>query len=243
MANIDVRGSVGETSPLARLLSSYVALNEHEIDLLEGALGESRIHSAGSEIRFGDGAAGRRPLLVAAGWAAEAALMGDGRRQIVGLAIPGDLLDPAEIQNLGLTVVAVTAVRTLDASRLSAVMAGGAAGDRDQLMQAWRLSRRARQARLVRHIVRLGRMSAYDRLADFFLELHERELRAGLADRRTVSMPLTQEALADHLGLSIVHVNRTLQQLRHDDLIEYQGGRVTLRDPDRLADIAGRPAG
>jgi CRP-like cAMP-binding protein len=109
-------------------------------------------------------------------------------------------------------------------------------------MQAWRLSRRGHQARLVRHIVRLGRMSAYDRLADFFLELHERELRAGLADRRTLSMPLTQEALADHLGLSIVHVNRTLQQLRHDGLIDYEGGRVTLRDPDRLADIAGRPA-
>ena len=53
----------------------------------------------------------------------------------------------------------------------------------------------------MRQIIRLGRLSAYERTADLFLELHRRLRRAGVADERAMPLPLTQEMLADHLGL------------------------------------------
>jgi DNA-binding transcriptional regulator LsrR (DeoR family) len=60
----------------------------------------------------------------------------------------------------------------------------------------------------------------------------------GLGDDRRFPMPLTQESLADALGLSTVHVNRTLQQLRRERLIEIAGGEVLLLDADLLASLA-----
>jgi CRP-like cAMP-binding protein len=131
----------------------------------------------------------------------------------------------------------LTAVRTRDLSRLVAALES-TDSEGSQVARAWRLCRHAAETRLVRHIVRLGRLPAYERVADLLVDLHERQRRAGLADARTMNLPLTQEALADHLGLSIVHVNRTLQQLRRDRMIDYHAGRVVMRDAERLASIA-----
>ena len=60
----------------------------------------------------------------------------------------------------------------------------------------------------------------------------------GLADETSVPIPLTQEIMADALGLSVVHLNRTLQQLRRNQLIEFKSGHVKLLQPEQLADIA-----
>jgi DNA-binding GntR family transcriptional regulator len=60
----------------------------------------------------------------------------------------------------------------------------------------------------------------------------------GLADGATIPMPLTQETIADALGLSVVHLNRTLQLLRRDHLIESRAGFVKLLQPEQLADVA-----
>jgi CRP-like cAMP-binding protein len=60
----------------------------------------------------------------------------------------------------------------------------------------------------------------------------------GLAGETSVAIPLTQEIMADALGLSVVHLNRTLQQLRRDQLIEFKGGLVRLLQPERLREIA-----
>jgi CRP-like cAMP-binding protein len=59
-----------------------------------------------------------------------------------------------------------------------------------------------------------------------------------LADETTVAIPLTQEIMADALGLSVVHLNRTLQQLRRNQLIEFKSGQVRLLQPDQLAQLA-----
>jgi CRP-like cAMP-binding protein len=91
----------------------------------------------------------------------------------------------------------------------------------------------------VDQVVRLGRRSALERLAHLIMEVHERLQRTGLADRATLPWPLTQEAMADVLGLSIVHVNRTLQQLRREGLITLRAGRAVIPDVERLAALAG----
>ena len=97
---------------------------------------------------------------------------------------------------------------------------------------------RAEEAGLCDQVVRLGRQTAYERLVHLILELYERLQKVGLVDGDSFSIPLTQELLADALGLSVVHINRTLQQVRRDKLLEMQSGRVTLLQPDRMRLLA-----
>lgn len=78
--------------------------------------------------------------------------------------------------------------------------------------------------------MRLGRQTAHERMANLFLELDYRLGERGLIKDHSFAFPLTQQMVADTLGLSEVHVNRTLQQLRRDGHIESSKGRVTLRD-------------
>ena len=77
------------------------------------------------------------------------------------------------------------------------------------------------------------------------LELHGRLGRVGLAEDDRFAMPLTQEALADVLGFSVVHVNRTVQQLRRDRLLDVRNGVVVLTQREQLQELANwtPPAG
>jgi CRP-like cAMP-binding protein len=70
------------------------------------------------------------------------------------------------------------------------------------------------------------------------LELRHRLSNAGLVSGWRFPMPLTQEQLADTLGLSIVHVNRTLQQLRREKLVDLKRGWIELLDPDLMRSVS-----
>jgi CRP-like cAMP-binding protein len=72
------------------------------------------------------------------------------------------------------------------------------------------------------------------------LDLYERQRRVGLAADNCMIVPLTQETLAEALGLSTVHMNRVLQQLRRDGLLALGDGRVRLPSPGALAQAAMR---
>ena len=80
-------------------------------------------------------------------------------------------------------------------------------------------------------------------MADFLLEMRDRLAAAGLGSSDRFPLPVTQEAMADLLGLTSVHINRTLQALRRDGLLELRSGVARLGDVDRLAELADyRPA-
>jgi hypothetical protein len=81
-------------------------------------------------------------------------------------------------------------------------------------------------------------MSGTERMAHLVLELHRRLSDAGLSNGQRFPMPLRQGALGDALGMSTVHANRTLQKLRTNGLIEYSGVEMTIREPERLNDMA-----
>ena len=84
----------------------------------------------------------------------------------------------------------------------------------------------------------LGRRSALSRLAHLFCELHVRLGLVGLADDTGYDLQLTQTDLAECLGLTAVHVNRTLKELRKQDLVEFRGGRVALTNLAGLRRVA-----
>jgi CRP-like cAMP-binding protein len=85
-------------------------------------------------------------------------------------------------------------------------------------------------------MVGIGRRSAFTRVAHLFCELIVRMQAVGLSSDYSVELPLTQTDIADALGLSTVHVNRTLQEIRSAGLIKLSRGRLVVLDWEGLCD-------
>ena len=218
--------------PIVRRLKSLAALSEAELEMVR-ALGERRERQAPGEQLVAEHAAATRPRFLVSGWACRQRLMPDGRRQIFSLILPGDDLGFESRPALA-SVVALTALETVDAAPVQdAVRKGAAPGLAAALAAAARLE----DALLLDHAVRLGRLTALERMAHFLLELQHRLETAGLGDRQRFPLPLTQEIMADALGLSIVHVNRTLQQLRRAGMIELRSGVAIILQPEQMTKL------
>jgi CRP-like cAMP-binding protein len=172
------------------------------------------------------------PRLLVSGWAGAARTLADGRRQILHIYLPGDVMGMSMAQLNGW--VALTDVITADARPLAIALAAGDAAHAGLLI-ACALADDARLGQLLDQIVRLGRLSAHERTAHLLVELAERHQRAGLSDGRRMNWPLTQDMLADIVGLSVVHVNRILQQLRSEGVIALRAGQMVLPNAERLA--------
>lgn len=176
--------------------------------------------------------AGTRPLSLFVnhdGWLSRYKILHSGQRQIVNFILPG------EVVGLQACVFkdSLYSVATLTDCALSAIPieAFGRAIERNApLAKALFGAAIGEAAILGEHLIDAGRRSACARVSHFLLEIFVRLEQVGHADHMSFVMPLTQEVIGDALGLSPVHVNRTLRALRDDGLIALQGKRVTLRD-------------
>ncbi|MET0338437.1 MAG: Crp/Fnr family transcriptional regulator [Caulobacter sp.] len=226
-----------------RRLEALHPLSEAERANLTQLSAPPQHHPAGMDLST-EGDAPPIPRIILSGWACRQRGLADGRRQILAFLLPGDAvgIPPQNIGGVFCSTTAITAVTSISgaavreaALRLTAHPSGVAIA----CVRACAME----EARLFDHVVRLGRQSALERVAHLLLELHERLAVVGLAFENRFPMPLTQEVLADALGLSIVHVNRTLQQLRRSGLIDTRAGWVTLRDHVQMTELASfRPA-
>lgn len=174
-------------------------------------------------------------LLLLSGWAARTRILVDGRRQIISLVLPGDLIGYCD-HDRPVALSTVTALTDVDFCVAPSAAASPA------LARAYAASRALDEKHLMAQVTRLGRLNAQERIADLFLELLDRLQLAGLAAHGRYQMPLTQEALADALGLTSVHVNRTLQALRREGAIDWKGRELVIPDPAALERKAGRSA-
>ena len=216
---------------LERMLFSFAVLSPGDIECIRSWFhGPAMVHPPGGAVSLHPERKDAR--VVARGWIARGAMLEDGRRQIVGLSLPGDVILAADVVDADMAVWALTDASTLDASLLWAAISEGVDVS-PRLLEAWRHFRSAE------HVIRLGRLSAYERTAHLLLELYERQSRLGAAEPGVLHLPLTQDMLADILGLSAVHMNRTLQQLRRAGLVDYRTGRAVLPDLQGLALAAG----
>jgi len=196
-----------------------------------GAFGANVKFASGDEILPCGSGAG--PLLLVAGAVGETRTLDARRRQILRLRLPGDFVYACARDS----VRALGRVLVTDAQPFLARLADPEAPP--QLRRAW-LEVGHQDHELARdHLVRLGRMSSVERVAHFLLEIHARLNDIGLVEGDAFQLPATQEALSDLLGLSGVHLSRTLQALRDDGLATLKAGRVTLLDHDRLAALCG----
>ena len=226
-------------SLLERKLGSFMPLTSHEIDCLVG-LQSATIRIAPGQELVHEGQSGHKAYILQKGWACSYKLLADGGRQIINFPLPGDflglrsvLLRTSDHSFSGLTDIVVSSV---EGARMMQVF-----NDQPRLAAAilWAASRD--EAMIVEHLVNIGRRSAIERTAHFFLELFERLRLVGLATEKGFICPLNQYVLADALGLSAIHVNRVLRQLRERRLLTLKGRRVSIGDLDALKALAGFP--
>ncbi|HEX8233373.1 MAG TPA: Crp/Fnr family transcriptional regulator [Caulobacteraceae bacterium] len=231
-------GLVLGSHPFLRRMSALAALTQADRALI-AALPPARERYMAGEDLFEEGAAVGQARIIVSGWGCRMRLLPDGRRQIFMILLPGDAIGLcARPEPLALsTTVALTRLETVDASSIAEAIGSDSAAHAG-LSAAVKVSSGVEEAGLLDHITRLGRQTAFERTAHLLLELRHRLNIAGLADGRRFPLPLTQEVLSDVLGLSIVHVNRTIQQLRRENLIVLRSGSVELINPERLAEIA-----
>lgn len=212
-------------------LSTLATLSSDEIDLLRSAGRTARTVAARREL-ISEGAI-EAPGILVSGWAARIRDFRDGRRQILQVLMPGDLLSSPD------SVQAPSPAACVALTPVTLISAPAAPSPESGLARAYRRCLAYEQGCLFRHIARLGRLDAAERLTDLLLEFRDRAELAGLGGRADFPLPITQEALADTLGLTSVHVNRTLQLLRRDGLLKWAGGAVQLLEPARLAASIG----
>jgi CRP-like cAMP-binding protein len=174
----------------------------------------------------------KNQVVVVSGWISETRILPDGRRQIFAFLLPGDVAAGGSSLLCNRELVAVTNVEIADVGAL-------ALGEQsDRLAKSLAEAARLREERLFDHIVRIGRLTAKERVLNLLLELHDRLDAIGLVKEGTFRVPLTQEVFADALGLSVVHINRTLQQLRREGMLTVGRGTVTLHQRNKLAALA-----
>ena len=168
------------------------------------------------------------PLLLLQGWAARVRILPDGRRQFMSFYLPGDIIGTAHHAR---PIAPATVVAITECVACPAPAAPAGSG----LAQAYAVGEALDQAYLLGHVVQLGRLNAQERIGDLLLELYERLTLSGSVSGNGFDLPLTQETLADALGLTSVHVNRMLQQARREGDLNWRVGHVRLSDPAGLA--------
>lgn len=171
------------------------------------------------------------------GWAIRYRILDDGRRQIVNFMTPGDCFDLQALlsANADHYVSALTAVRirVIQGAQFLAAISANAS-----LATAFWWAAVQEESILREHIVRIGRRPARQRCAHLFVELHRRLRMAGLSAADSELLPLTRDVMADSLGLSAVHVSRSIASLRNKKLIETTRGAIRLLDLQGLAELA-----
>jgi CRP-like cAMP-binding protein len=220
------------STPLVRMLESILDLSEDEKDVLRNVSGTIKTVGPRQDlVREGD-----RPhecCLILDGFAYRYKLTETGKRQIFSFHIPGDIPD---LQSLHLDVMD----HSLSSLSASKVMFIPHETVRDLVRRCPRIGDAFWRETLIdgavfrEWMLGLGRREAYGRMARLLCELYVRLKAVGLTNGDAYAFPLTQAEFGDALGLSTVHVNRTLQDLRGEGLITLRNGSVTVLDWDRL---------
>jgi len=175
--------------------------------------------------------------LVLDGWGCRYKSLPDGKRQIVALFVPGDFCD-VNVYILRQMDHSIGAITRLKVAMISPEEMNALTEGRPRITQALWWHELVTTAIQREWTVNLGQRSAYERLGHLLVELYLRLKTVGRAQDGRCDFPLTQNDLADATGLTAVHVNRTLQELRRDGLIELERKQLRILHLERLKDVS-----
>ncbi|MFC3711674.1 Crp/Fnr family transcriptional regulator [Sphingoaurantiacus capsulatus] len=218
-------------------LNGYAPLGKADIAVLEAATAKPRDYPAKFDlIREGD-----RPgpvFVMLEGWACRYKILPNGTRQVLAFLMPGDSCDLhigllAEMDHSIQTLVP-SVVATIPRAEMDAIMDGHRA-----IAKAMYVGQLIDEGTMRAWITSMGRRASIERVAHLMCELYIRARAIGAADERQLALPLSQLVLADALGMTPVHLNRVLKELRLKGAMTLKRGSLVVTDPSKLVQIAG----
>jgi CRP-like cAMP-binding protein len=225
-----------DSAPVVTRLSPRMALPVEDRHALLRTASVPR-HALKGECLIEEGAELSSLLILCSGMARAVRTLKDGNQQIVAVLVEGDALNAGEIvfrqSRKSIYALTATVCLAIPLRRLNELMAS-----RPAIARALWLETAAQAAIQQEWMVWLGRQTAQTRLAHFLCEVSHRLQLSGRNTRAAFEFPLTQRDLADTLGLSPVHVNRTLQTLRAQGLIDLNRNWLTILDKKGLYAVA-----
>lgn len=219
-------------------IETFLALPESDRRWLETFCSSPRTVGSGFElVREGEKLPDVHVLL--SGFAVRSKLMHDGEEQFLGYLIPGDFCDlhVALLERMDHGIRTLSPSVVVDLPR-DAILE--AVSRRPELAKAFWWCSLLNEAILREWISNLGQKSASERLAHLFCEMHARLASIGLAHRDgSFAFPVTQLELGKTVGLSVVHVQRSLKALKEAGLLSFRSARVRINDMEQLQSFAG----
>jgi CRP-like cAMP-binding protein len=223
-------------NPLALKLSSFIDLSDEDRRVIDDMSSHTMTHRAKRDLIK----EGQRPevvFLLLEGWAYRYKVLADGKRQIMAYLLPGDLCDIhifiLNEMDHSLGLLSDAKVAAIPREKIIEITE-----QRPALARAMWWSTLVDESVLREWLVNMGQRNAFDRIAHLVAELYLRLKVVGLVQGSSFDLPLTQEELGDTMGLTSVHVNRMLQKLREQGLIEHSRGRLHIPDVGRLMQVS-----
>lgn len=218
-------------------LSGFAILSAREVAALAAATAAPVSYAAKHDlIREGD-----RPgpvFVVLEGWACRYKILPNGARQVLAYLMPGDSCD----LHVGLLAEMDHSIQTITPARVAMIERS----EMDELMfehrgiaKAMYLGQLIDEGTMRAWITSMGRRASIERAAHLMCELYLRARNVGLTLEERFALPLSQSLLADSLGMTPVHLNRVLKELRASGAMTLQRGSLIIEDPARLIRIAG----
>jgi CRP-like cAMP-binding protein len=217
-------------------LRRHAHLSSEEEQAIRNAVTETRSFAA-DKILIRNGVELNSSLLLLDGWLARSKDLPGGDRQVTQLHVAGDFADlhSYTLKRLDHDVATLSEclIAVVPHARLKELTERF-----PRLARLYWFSTNVDAAITRELALSLGRRSALSRMAHLFCELHVRLEMVGRAQGDGYDFPLTQRELAECLGLTVVHANRTLQELRRRRVLEFENRRLTVRDRKGLEGIA-----
>lgn len=231
------KDDTGPGEPIVRRLNALRPLSEAGVAAVRAALRERPAKAATGEDIVVEGDRCDSIRLFLSGWACRYKALEDGRRQIVSFVLPGDTCDAYVylLPTMDHSIATLTPVTycELDRAAFERLMSADVS-----VAEAFHCETLTAKAIQREWAINLGRRDALERVAHIICELFERLRVVGLVDGNSFPFPVTQMDLADASGLSTVHLNRTLQELRGAGLIMLRDRSMTILDPKALRNTA-----
>lgn len=230
--------TLAEHSSLVRF-RAFGELSKAELGNMMGMLADRKQLKKG-ELLQQEGERASRICLLLQGWTASSTMVSDGQRQIVKVHLAGDLIG---LPGLSVTEVpdTVVALTDIEYGRIDLNTLGELFSSNPHVAALLFLISQEERLMLMDRLTLVGRRDTAGGLAGMFVQLHARMLRQDPCLGDTLRLPLTQADLADMVGATTVHINRTLTDFREKRILTWSRGRAVIHDLDALRRIAGLP--
>jgi CRP-like cAMP-binding protein len=222
---------------LRKLASRDRSLSQKSLQFLSDSMGAARPVAANRPI-VRVGSRPRQSTVIVSGWACRYSMLADGRRQMLGLHLAGDFVDlhsfPLKVMDHSVVSLTACTISSIEHESLQQIT------DSDpHLTRVLWMHTLIDAAILRRWLLSTGQRSSIEHAAHLICELHTRMQVVDLAaPGAPFELPLSQQQFGEALGISTVHVNRTLAEMRARNLLVWRGGIVEILDPAALTKLA-----